>query len=118
MVVAGAGIFTIWLHRSLYRSIHKSIKPPPPKICGSPDGPIITASRIKLKDGRHIAYKETGVIPREIAQYKVIFVHGFNGSRLKVPDFPQVCVCSRHSVYMVDFIAGRYLIVAFFFCIL
>ncbi|KAE8718958.1 germin-like protein subfamily 3 member 2-like [Hibiscus syriacus] len=42
--------------------------PPPPKTCGSPDGPPVSASRIKLKDGRHLAYKEHGV-PRDAAKY-------------------------------------------------
>lgn len=54
--------------------------PPPPKVCGSPNGPPITAPRIKLRDGRHLAYKEHGV-PNEIAKYKIIFAHGFGSSR-------------------------------------
>ncbi|RVW36988.1 hypothetical protein CK203_099634 [Vitis vinifera] len=36
----------------------EAARPPPPKICGSPGGPAITAHRIKLRDGRHLAYKE------------------------------------------------------------
>ncbi|KAM4090297.1 hypothetical protein ACJW30_09G050000 [Castanea mollissima] len=53
---------------------------PAPKICGSPKGPPVTAARIKLSDERHLAYKEYGV-PKEKANYKIIFVHGFDSCR-------------------------------------
>lgn len=59
---------------------YKAIQPPPPKICGSPDGPPVTAPRIKLRDGRHLAYKEHGV-SKDKAHYKIIFIHGFGSSR-------------------------------------
>lgn len=59
---------------------YSGIRPPPPKICGSPGGPPITAPRIKLRDGRHLAYKEYGM-PREDAKYRIVFVHGFTSSR-------------------------------------
>ncbi|KAI8522712.1 hypothetical protein RHMOL_Rhmol13G0018000 [Rhododendron molle] len=57
-----------------------AIKPPPPKICGSPGGPPVTSPRIQLSDGRHLAYKEKGV-PKEEAQYKIIVVHGYDSSK-------------------------------------
>ncbi|XAR59669.1 Acylglycerol lipase [Bertholletia excelsa] len=57
-----------------------AMKPPPPKVCGSPGGPPITSPRVKLSDGRHVAYKEKGV-PRDEAQYKIIIVHGFDSSK-------------------------------------
>lgn len=60
--------------------MYKEIQPPAPKICGSADGPPVTAPRIKLRDGRHLAYKEHGV-PREKAKHKIIFVHGVNSCR-------------------------------------
>ncbi|KDP31552.1 hypothetical protein JCGZ_15207 [Jatropha curcas] len=59
---------------------YKSLKPPPPNICGSPGGPPITSPRVKLSDGRHIAYREMG-IPKDEAQYKIIVVHGFDSSK-------------------------------------
>lgn len=55
---------------------YKAIRPPRPKICGSPGGPPITSPRVKLSDGRHLAYREVGV-PKEEARYKIIIVHGF-----------------------------------------
>ncbi|OMO82186.1 hypothetical protein CCACVL1_12040 [Corchorus capsularis] len=58
----------------------KVIQPPSPKICGSPNGPPITAPRIRLKDGRYLAYKEYGV-PRDEAKFKIIYVHGLNSGR-------------------------------------
>ncbi|XP_073123650.1 uncharacterized protein [Henckelia pumila] len=54
--------------------------PPPPLICGSLRGRPVTAPRIKLRDGRHLAYKEHGV-PKDTAKYKIILVHGFRLSR-------------------------------------
>ncbi|KAJ8767943.1 hypothetical protein K2173_020883 [Erythroxylum novogranatense] len=59
---------------------YKSIKPPPPRICGSPSGPPVTSPRIKLSDGRHLSYRETGV-PKKAAKYKLILVHGFDSSK-------------------------------------
>lgn len=60
--------------------VYKVIQPPTPKLCGSVDGPPVTGQRIKLRDGRHLAYKEHGV-DREKAKYKVIYVHGIGSSR-------------------------------------
>ncbi|KAG1369675.1 hypothetical protein COCNU_15G000410 [Cocos nucifera] len=59
---------------------YQSIQPPPPKLCGSPDGPPITSPRIQLKDGRHLAYKEAGT-PKEKAKYKIITAHAFGTSK-------------------------------------
>ncbi|CAN0879518.1 hypothetical protein LINGRAHAP2_LOCUS13094 [Linum grandiflorum] len=60
---------------------YQAIQPPPPKICGSPGGPPITAPRIKLRDGRHMAYQERGV-SKDVAKIKVVFVHGLDVCRL------------------------------------
>lgn len=59
---------------------HKNMKPPNPKICGTPDGPTVTSPRIKLGDGRHLAYRERGV-PKQTAKNRVILVHGFDSSK-------------------------------------
>ena len=37
-------------------------------------------SRIRLSDGRHLAYRERGV-PKNKSNYKVIIVHGFGSSK-------------------------------------
>lgn len=60
--------------------VYQATNPPPPKICGTAGGPPITAPRIKLRDGRYLAYKEHGV-SRETAKYKIIYVHGFASMR-------------------------------------
>ncbi|CAN1176670.1 hypothetical protein LINPERHAP2_LOCUS32663 [Linum perenne] len=60
---------------------YQAIQPPPPKICGSPGGPLVTAPRIKLRDGRHLAYREHGV-PKDVAKIKIVFIHGFDVCRL------------------------------------
>uniref|UniRef100_A0A1J3J1Y7 AB hydrolase-1 domain-containing protein n=1 Tax=Noccaea caerulescens TaxID=107243 RepID=A0A1J3J1Y7_NOCCA len=57
--------------------VYQSIQPPPPKIAGSPGGAAVTSPRIKLRDGRHLAYKESG-IPRDEAKFKIIYIHGFD----------------------------------------
>nr|GME16499.1 Lysophospholipase BODYGUARD 2 precursor [Ipomoea batatas] len=59
---------------------YREITPPPPITCGSQYGPPVTAHRIKLSDGRHLAYKEHGV-PRNRASYKIVFVHCFDCCR-------------------------------------
>ncbi|PSR92958.1 Dihydrolipoyllysine-residue acetyltransferase component of acetoin cleaving system like [Actinidia chinensis var. chinensis] len=79
----------------------QATRPPPPSICGSPGGPPITATRIKLRDGRHLAYKEHGV-PKETAKFKIIFFHGFGSSRhdasILTPE-----IAEELGVYLVSF---------------
>lgn len=50
------------------------------KICGTLNGPPVTAPRVQMRDGRFLAYKEDGV-QRANAKYKIIAVHGYGGSR-------------------------------------
>ena len=38
------------------------------------------SKRVKLSDGRFLAYRESGV-PKEEAKYKIILVHGFGSSK-------------------------------------
>ncbi|XP_039031091.1 uncharacterized protein LOC120165702 [Hibiscus syriacus] len=80
---------------------YQAIQPPPPKLCGSPDGPPVTASRIKLRDGRHLAYEEHGV-PRDAAKYKIIQVHGFYSRRLDTISLSPELV-KRFGIYIVSF---------------
>ncbi|XP_040993521.1 uncharacterized protein LOC121240109 [Juglans microcarpa x Juglans regia] len=76
MLTTAASLFLVGVVIYAY----KSTKPPPPKICGTPNGPPITSPRIRLSDGRHLAYRERGV-PKQNAKYKVIVVHGFDSSK-------------------------------------
>lgn len=75
-VVAATSLFVTGAVIYAYRSL----SPPPPKLCGKPNGLPLTSPRIRLKDGRHLAYRERGV-PKEMAKYKVILVHGFDSSK-------------------------------------
>ncbi|CAN1121556.1 hypothetical protein LINPERPRIM_LOCUS2245 [Linum perenne] len=75
------GITLVLLISLLTSAAYQAIRPPLPKICGTPGGPPVTAPRIKLRDGRHLAYKEHGV-PKDDAKHKIIFVHGFTSCRL------------------------------------
>ncbi|KAL1825631.1 hypothetical protein ACET3Z_012409 [Daucus carota] len=56
------------------------LKPPPTKVCGTPGGPPVTSPRVRLADGRHLAYKEEGV-PKEDAKHKIIIMHGYGSSK-------------------------------------
>ena len=49
-------------------------------LCRAAERPV-TARRVRLRDGRHLAYEESGV-PREAARYRIVFSHGFTGSLL------------------------------------
>lgn len=69
--------------------VYNQIQPPPAKIPGTPGGPPVTAPRTKLRDGRHLAYLESGV-PKEQAKYKIIFVHGFDCCRFDRLNVSQV----------------------------
>lgn len=80
---------------------YQAIQPPPSKLCGSPSGPPITAPRIKLRDGRNLAYKEHGV-PKDVANHKIIFVHGFDAC--------------RHDAYVAKTLSPV-IICFFFFCL-
>uniref|UniRef100_A0A803R0R1 AB hydrolase-1 domain-containing protein n=1 Tax=Cannabis sativa TaxID=3483 RepID=A0A803R0R1_CANSA len=59
---------------------YQAIQPPPPKICGTVEGPPVTAPRIKLSDGRHLAYKEQGM-SKDSAKHKIVFVHAIDSCR-------------------------------------
>ncbi|KAF8780233.1 hypothetical protein HU200_001903 [Digitaria exilis] len=67
---------------SLSGWLSRTVQPPPPptRVCGTEGGPPVTAPRLRLRDGRHLAYCESGV-PRDTARFKVVFSHGFTGSR-------------------------------------
>ncbi|KAL6847632.1 hypothetical protein ACP4OV_022658 [Aristida adscensionis] len=58
----------------------RAVQPPAPRVCGTEGGPPVTAPRVRLRDGRHLAYCESGV-PKDKARFKVVFSHGFTGSR-------------------------------------
>ncbi|KAF7147571.1 hypothetical protein RHSIM_Rhsim03G0099300 [Rhododendron simsii] len=79
----------------------QAIVPPPPNICGAPNGPPITATRIELRDGRHLAYAEHGV-PKERAKYKFVFFHGFSSGR-NDGSFATPEITEELGLYLVSF---------------
>lgn len=85
--------------------LYQQIQPPAPKICGSPGGPPVTGTRTKLKDGRHLAYLESGV-PKEKAKYKIIYVHGFDSCRYDALPISPVHVVNYSVIFLrfTDFI--------------
>uniref|UniRef100_A0A0E0M9V6 AB hydrolase-1 domain-containing protein n=1 Tax=Oryza punctata TaxID=4537 RepID=A0A0E0M9V6_ORYPU len=86
--------------------LSRAVMPPPPRVCGTPGGPPVTAPRVRLSDGRHLAYEESGV-PKEAARYKIVFSHGFTGSRLdSLRASPEVA--EELGVYMVAFDRAGY----------
>ncbi|XP_033130103.1 uncharacterized protein LOC103844137 isoform X2 [Brassica rapa] len=58
--------------------VYKLIKPPPP--IPLPENVTKKSPRIKLSDGRHIAYKELG-FPKDEAKNKIIIIHGYANSK-------------------------------------
>ncbi|KAJ7981158.1 alpha/beta-Hydrolases superfamily protein [Quillaja saponaria] len=54
--------------------------PPPPQTTGSPNDVPVVSPRIRLSDGRYLAYIERG-IPKDKANHKIIVVHGFGSSK-------------------------------------
>ncbi|KAL6899151.1 hypothetical protein ACP4OV_005809 [Aristida adscensionis] len=85
----------------LLAMLYRQLQAPPPKIPGTPGGPPITSSRIKLKDGRHLAYHESGV-PKDQAKYKIIFVHGFDSCRYDaLPISPELA--QELGIYLLSF---------------
>ncbi|GJX33731.1 alpha/beta hydrolase fold protein [Tanacetum coccineum] len=76
LLLVVSALFCAWVYQTAI--------PPPPKTLGSPDGLLITSSRIKLHDGRYLAYEESGV-PKDKAKSKVIFLHGFGCSKYNNP---------------------------------
>ena len=67
-------------------------RPPPPTPCGTPGGPPVTAPRARMRDGRYLAYAESGV-SRDAARFKVVYSHGFSGGRMDSPRASQVGWC-------------------------
>ncbi|VYS56144.1 unnamed protein product [Arabidopsis thaliana] len=59
--------------------VYKSVKPPPP--IPLPENVSEISPRIKLNDGRYLAYKELG-FPKDKAKNKIIILHGFGSSKL------------------------------------
>uniref|UniRef100_A0A7N0SXU7 AB hydrolase-1 domain-containing protein n=1 Tax=Kalanchoe fedtschenkoi TaxID=63787 RepID=A0A7N0SXU7_KALFE len=85
---------------------YQNFKPPPPTVCGTPNGPPVTSPRVKLDDGRHLAYKEIGV-PKEVAAYKVILVHGIDSSKDLYLPLPQEML-EELGIYVLTFDRAGY----------
>ncbi|ONM17736.1 uncharacterized isoform X1 [Zea mays] len=92
---------TLALLASFSALLYSQIQPPPSKIPGTPGGPPVTAPRTRLKDGRHLAYLESGV-PKEKAKYKIIFVHGFDCCRYDVLNVSQGLL-EELGIYLLSF---------------
>lgn len=73
--------------------------------------PPVTSARIKLSDGRHLAYIERGV-PKSRANYKIIVVHGFGSS--KEMNFPvsqvRIFCCLRCGSLVMSFVCKQELL--------
>lgn len=99
--------------------IHQMVKPPPSRRCGSVNGPPVTSPRVRLSDGRYLAYKVRGAA-KENAKHKVIINSGFSASKetyIPVSDvrsLPKIhanllefcgrtCICFENSAYDLFF---------------
>ncbi|KAK9279184.1 hypothetical protein L1049_012862 [Liquidambar formosana] len=60
---------------------YQATQPPSSKGSASPDDmPTVSSPRIRLSDGRYLAYRERGVAKNE-SNYKIIIVHGFGSTK-------------------------------------
>ncbi|KAG6632112.1 uncharacterized protein LOC122292976 isoform X1 [Carya illinoinensis] len=60
--------------------VYQATQLPPPLGTGTAEDSPSTSTRIRLKDGRYLAYRERGV-PNQKAKYKIIIVHGLGSSK-------------------------------------
>ncbi|XP_027926856.1 uncharacterized protein LOC114183887 [Vigna unguiculata] len=86
--------------------VYQAIKPPAPKTCGSIGGPQVTSPRVKLSDGRHLAYREFGV-PKGEARYKIIVIHGYNSFKDTTLPFSQELI-EELGIYFLHFDRAGY----------
>ncbi|KAJ8754756.1 hypothetical protein K2173_012145 [Erythroxylum novogranatense] len=88
---------------------YQATQPSPPRTCGSPDGHPITSPRMKLRDGRHLAYKEHGV-PKDMANYKIVYIHAFDSCRhdALVADHASSELVVELGLYIVSFDRAGY----------
>lgn len=56
--------------------VYQARQLPPPQR----ESPPRKSPRVRLSDGRHLAYRERGV-PKDKSKYKIIIVHGFGSSK-------------------------------------
>ncbi|MQM23274.1 hypothetical protein Taro_056337 [Colocasia esculenta] len=73
LLSAAVALLAVW-------GYHALLLPPPPKLCGTPGSPPAVSPRIRLHDGRHLAYRESGV-PRAEARHRVVLAHGLVDSK-------------------------------------
>jgi hypothetical protein len=57
----------------------------------------VTAPRVRMRDGRYLAYAESGV-SKDRARFKVVYSHGFSGGRMDSPRASQVGVTAASPV--------------------
>ncbi|GJN28295.1 hypothetical protein PR202_gb16403 [Eleusine coracana subsp. coracana] len=82
------------------------LRPPLTKLCGSPGGPPLTSPRIKLRDGRYLAYREDGV-QRDKAKYKIITVHAFDSTK-DIPLLVSKELVEELGIYLLAFDRAGY----------
>lgn len=102
MVSRAAVVLLIGLLGMVYQATQL---PPPNRTDESPNDELPLASpRIRLGDGRYLAYTERGV-PKAKAKHKIIIVHGFGSSKDMNFLAPQVRkLQSLFSFFLVFFI--------------
>ena len=64
----------------IFGMVYQAKRLSPPPLAELADDAIVISPRIRLSDGRYLAYREMGV-PKDKAVYKVIIVHGFGSSK-------------------------------------
>jgi hypothetical protein len=84
VMVAAVTTYLAWV-------VYKAMEPPSAAVLTAVEQkPNSSAPRVRLSDGRFLAYNEAGV-PKDKARYKVVLVHGFGRSRHDIPPASKVC---------------------------
>lgn len=80
---------------------YQEMRPPPPKLCGLSSGGLpVTGPRIKLRDGRYMAYMEQGV-SKDVAKYKIILIHGFASSKYDTVVSKVIMIANDKTYYLL-----------------
>ncbi|KAI3411454.1 AB hydrolase-1 domain-containing protein, partial [Psidium guajava] len=86
--------------------LYKAAQLPPPQDAVLAAETATTCTRIRLRDGRYLAYRERG-IARERSNYKVIVVHGFGSSKEMSFQAPQEQI-EKLGIYFLQFDRAGY----------
>lgn len=88
--------------------VYQATQLPPPNHNHSihdDDNYFVVSQRIKLSDGRYLAYRERGVT-KDKAKHSIIIVHGFGSSKDMNFSTPQVIPLISFCINLINLVLG------------